>query len=63
LTEAVRGRARIPIAVTVLGDAEMPPAVKVACYYVAQEALNNVPDMRGPARCSCCSTVHPAGFG
>jgi signal transduction histidine kinase len=42
LTEAVRGRARIPIAVTVLGDAEMPPAVKVACYYVAQEALNNV---------------------
>ena len=42
LTEAARGRARIPIAVTVLGNAEMPPAVKVACYYVAQEALHNV---------------------
>ena len=41
-TEAARGRARIPIAVTVLGNAEMPPAVKVACYYVAQEALHNV---------------------
>ncbi len=42
LTEAARGRARIPIELLVNGAAQLPPAVKVAFYYVAQEALNNV---------------------
>jgi len=42
LSEAARGRARIPIDVQFVGDSELPPAVKVAYYYVAQEALNNV---------------------
>ncbi|MFO7634465.1 MAG: histidine kinase, partial [Caldilinea sp.] len=42
LTEAARGRARIPIEVRVVGAGALPPAVKVAYYYVAQEALNNV---------------------
>jgi signal transduction histidine kinase len=42
LTEAARGRARIPIELSVNGAAQLPPAVKVAFYYVAQEALNNV---------------------
>jgi PAS domain S-box-containing protein len=42
LTEAARGRARIPIEVQIMGCGELPPAVKVAYYYVAQEALNNV---------------------
>ncbi len=42
LSEAARGRARIPIEVQVVGDSELPPDVKVAYYYVAQEALNNV---------------------
>lgn len=42
LTEAARGRARIPIEVQIFGCGELPPAVKVAYYYVAQEALNNV---------------------
>lgn len=42
LTEAARGRARIPIELSINGTAQLPPAVKVAFYYVAQEALNNV---------------------
>ena len=42
LTEAARGRARISIELSVHGTAQLPPAVKVAFYYVAQEALNNV---------------------
>ncbi len=42
LTEAARGRARIPIEVNVSLLAPLPPDVKVAYYYVAQEALNNV---------------------
>lgn len=42
LTEAARGRARIPIELRIVSDGEPPPEVKVACYYVAQEALNNV---------------------
>jgi len=42
LSEAARGRARIPIDIHLTGDGELPPAIKVAYYYVAQEALNNV---------------------
>ena len=42
LSEAARGRARIPVDVHLAGNGELPPAVKVAYYYVAQEALNNV---------------------
>lgn len=42
LTEAARGRARIPIELHIAGATQLPPAVKVAFYYVAQEALNNV---------------------
>lgn len=42
LTEAARGRARIPVDVEVTLAAPLPPEVKVAYYYVAQEALNNV---------------------
>lgn len=42
LTEAARGRARIPIETSVTSAMPLPPAIKVAFYYVAQEALNNV---------------------
>lgn len=42
LTEAARGRARIPIDMQLQIEAPVPPDVKVAFYYVAQEALNNV---------------------
>ena len=42
LTEAARGRARIPIDLSVEIAIPLPPDVKVALYYIAQEALNNV---------------------
>ncbi len=42
LSEAVIGRARLPIQLDVKGDYEMPPEVKVAFYRIAQESLNNV---------------------
>ena len=42
LTEAARGRARIPIELQVQVTAPLPPEAKIAFYYIAQEALNNV---------------------
>jgi PAS domain S-box-containing protein len=42
LSEAVIGRARLPIRLDVSGEYEMPPEVKVAFYRIAQESLNNV---------------------
>jgi signal transduction histidine kinase len=41
LGESVTGRARVPVAVEVSGDCEVPVDVKVAFYRIAQEALNN----------------------
>ena len=42
LGEAVVGRSRIPVDVTVEGDIAVPSEVGVALYRIAQEALNNV---------------------
>lgn len=42
LTEAIMGRARMPITLEVEGNTLLPPDVKVAFYHIAQEALNNV---------------------
>mgnify|MGYP000067782600 CR=1 FL=1 len=42
LTEAVSGRARLPIQFSVDGERALPPDVQVALYRIAQEALNNV---------------------
>jgi nitrate/nitrite-specific signal transduction histidine kinase len=42
LSEAVTGRARVPVTVEVEGQRPLPPDVQVALYRIAQEALNNV---------------------
>ncbi len=42
LCTAVMSRTRIPIALTVAGDALLAPAVQIAFYRVTQEALNNI---------------------
>jgi signal transduction histidine kinase/putative methionine-R-sulfoxide reductase with GAF domain/predicted hydrocarbon binding protein len=42
LMDAFTGRARLPIDLSIEGDADLPADVKVALYRIAQEALNNV---------------------
>jgi PAS domain S-box-containing protein len=42
LTEAITGRARVPIHLDIQAKLSLPPDVKVAFYHIAQEALNNV---------------------
>jgi signal transduction histidine kinase/ligand-binding sensor domain-containing protein len=42
LTEAVIGRARLPVELEVTGQRSLPPDVQVALYRIAQEALNNI---------------------
>ena len=42
LTEAVSGRARVPIKLEVSGEAALNSEVQVSLYRIAQEALNNV---------------------
>ncbi|MCB0174630.1 MAG: PAS domain S-box protein [Anaerolineae bacterium] len=42
LTEAVTGRARIPIDLQLEGECSLLPEVQIALYRTAQEALNNV---------------------
>jgi signal transduction histidine kinase len=42
LAEAITGRTRVPVQVTVEGESTLPVDVKVALYRIAQEALNNV---------------------
>lgn len=42
LTEAVIGRARLPVKLTMDGQRRLPPEVQVALYRIAQESLNNI---------------------
>ncbi len=42
LTEAVVGRARIPVELAIDGECCVDPEIQVAVYRIAQEALNNV---------------------
>ena len=42
LTEAIIGRARVPIELEITGECTMPPDTQIALYRTAQEALNNV---------------------
>lgn len=42
LCESLTGRARLPIDVSIEGQRQLPPDVRVAMYRIMQEALNNV---------------------
>jgi PAS domain S-box-containing protein len=42
LSEAVIGRSRLDVDLTVKGASDLPPEVQVALYRIAQESLNNV---------------------
>jgi signal transduction histidine kinase len=40
--DALTGRTRIPVNLTVEGQAELPPEVKITFYRITQEAFNNI---------------------
>jgi len=42
LTDAMSARTELPISLTVAGDCQHPTDVKIACYRITQEALNNI---------------------
>jgi signal transduction histidine kinase len=42
LAEAMTGRARIPVQVTLEGQGTLPPDAQIVFYRIAQEALNNI---------------------
>lgn len=42
LTEAASARARIPVSLDIEGNTPLQQEVKIACYHITQEALNNV---------------------
>lgn len=50
LSEAVTGRARIPVSLDVKGTAKLPPEVKIVFYRIAQEALNNISKHSGATK-------------
>jgi signal transduction histidine kinase len=42
LADVLTGRTRVPVDVTVEGQAKLPPDVKIVFYRIAQEAFNNI---------------------
>lgn len=52
LADAVTGRARIPVSVTVDGEGTLPADAKIALYRIAQESLNNVAKHSGASQAS-----------
>ena len=42
LTEAIAGRARLPVELKLEGDSTLPPDIQIALYRITQEALNNI---------------------
>lgn len=42
LSEAITGRARVPVTLVIKGKAKLPTEIKIAFYRIAQEALNNI---------------------
>ena len=42
LGDALHGRSRVPVEVSIEGKSELPPEVKIGLYRIAQEAFNNI---------------------
>ncbi len=59
LAEAVTGRARVPVALTVEGQCPLPPDAQVALYRIAQEALNNIAKHSGATRATVVLRCQP----
>jgi signal transduction histidine kinase len=63
LSEAVIGRARIPVDVRLTAGVEAPAEVRLALYRIAQEAMNNVAKHSGATRASVRLSDWPPGAG
>lgn len=61
LTEAITGRARVPVILSVEGQRYLPPDVQVALYRITQEALNNVAKHASASRAAVILRYQPAG--
>ncbi len=61
LTEAITGRARVPVVLSVEGQRYLPPDVQVALYRITQEALNNVAKHASASRAAVILRYQPTG--
>lgn len=50
LSEAITGRARVPVSLQVTGSVKLQTEVKIAFYRIAQEALNNIAKHSGASK-------------
>jgi PAS domain S-box-containing protein len=52
LADALTGRTRIPVSLTIEGSTDLPPEVKMSLYRIAQEAFNNIAKHAGATQVS-----------
>jgi signal transduction histidine kinase len=61
LAEAMTGRTRVPVALTVDGQRPLPPDVQMALYRIAQEGLHNVAKHAGASAVALSLRAGPGG--
>jgi two-component system nitrate/nitrite sensor histidine kinase NarX len=60
LTEAMAGRTRVPVELSVDGDVVLQPDIQIALYRITQEALNNVAKHAGASAVTVDLVCRPA---
>jgi signal transduction histidine kinase len=61
LAEAMTGRTRVPVTLTVDGQRALPPDVQIALYRVAQEGLTNIARHAGASAVAMSLRAGPQG--